>query len=102
MHVYVLLQNEDRPTVCTRVLTHQSLQGLQVDKTHVVHSPVDLAYVNPEYCELVPVQGVLQEPQIHFHFEFCLQHYAKQCEVFPTLARVIMRSLFGRGYQLVD
>lgn len=101
MDVHVPFQNKYRPPVGTRMPTHQPLQGLQVDEPHVVHPSVNLTDVNAEYSQLVPVQRVLQEPQVHLHFELCLQNYAQQGQVFTALPRVIVRDLFGRGYDLI-
>ena len=50
MHIHIPLQYKYRPSIRTRMPTHQSLETLQVNITQVIHSTVNLRYVNTEYC----------------------------------------------------
>lgn len=53
--VLVTLQDEDAPTVGSRVLLHQQLEQLQVGERRVVHFSINSANVDAEYRNLVAV-----------------------------------------------
>ena len=84
------------------MLRQQRPQGLQVYETDVVHLAVDLTDVYAEEGQLVPVQGVLQEPQVHLHLELRLQHDTHKDEVLPARPAVVLGDLLDRGDDLVD
>lgn len=102
VHVLVPLQNEYAPTVRCRVLLHQQLQNLQVSPRYVVHSPVYLAYVHPEYRNLVPVQTVLQETQVNMHLELCQQTDLQTQQVLPAVSAVVQGHFLHRIHYLVN
>jgi hypothetical protein len=101
MHVQVLLKDEDAPTVSTRMPLHQKLEGLKVNVSDVVHPSVDFTDVDAEDGQLVPVQRVLQESEVHFHFELSLKHYSNVDEVLATLAGVVVGNLLDWSDDLI-
>ena len=99
--VDVLLKDENRPPVRSRMLAHQTLHDLYVYIAKVVHSPVYFADVDAENGQLVAIEGVLQEAEVDLHFEFRLKDNPQKYYVFATLSLVVGRHPFSRGDNLV-
>lgn len=58
MHVYILLQNENAPSVASCVLTHQVFEHFYVNKPQIIHFTINPAQIHSKNSNFVSVHTV--------------------------------------------